>query len=87
MPFPILDTIPVGELLDLEDERRNKKPWLPQSGNDVSEGWISLVEYPNLTDYWPACKEHGALLCVAIEGHIWRCGEFECGAGAIYRRP
>jgi len=86
MEFPDFESTPVGVLTDLEDERRHKKPWLPPSDKDVTEGRVALREYPGLTGFFPACQDHGAILCVAPEGHVWRCGEQRCGVGAIYRR-
>jgi hypothetical protein len=87
MVFPQKGTIPVRLLLDLSDERRDKKPWLPQNdGMDVRDGLVMLECYPLLTDAFPACREHGAMLAMTEECHVWRCGEWKCGVGAIYRR-
>ncbi|MBI2076436.1 MAG: hypothetical protein HYT72_04265 [Candidatus Aenigmarchaeota archaeon] len=86
MPFPKRDDIQIGILLDLPDDRRAKKPWLPPSDKDATEGRVVLNQYPKLDGYWPACVRHGAMLSVAAENYIWRCGEEYCGVGAIYRR-
>ena len=87
MPFPDKDAIPVCVLLDLSDERRAKKPWLPQNeGKDVSDGLVSLAAFPRLAGLFPVCGEHGAMLAMTEECHVWRCGEWKCGVGAIYKR-
>ena len=80
MPYPDYETTSIRVLLDLEDERRDKKPWLPASDKDVSEGRVFLLFG------LPGCRTHGAMLCVSQEGHIWRCGELHCGVGAVYRK-
>ena len=87
MLFPSYTDTPVGKLIDLPDERRAKK-WsgLPADGLDVSAGLVQLKSFPGLSGNFPICKDHGAMLSIAQEGHVWRCGEIDCGIGAIYRR-
>jgi len=86
MPFPDYESTSSNILLDLEDERRSKKPWLPQDDRDVTNLWVYLDAYPGCEGLYPACVIHGAMLCVSEERHIWRCGEHQCGLGAIYKR-
>jgi hypothetical protein len=66
-------------LLDLSDDRRDKKPWLPEDDWDVSNGLVVL-------DSWskPACALHGAMNRVSAEPgpvRIYRCSEMRCGVG------
>ena len=74
------------KLIDLPDERRAAKSWLPASDKDVTEGRVIWRDFP--AGRYPACVEHGALLRVSPPPHrIYRCmapiGEFRtCGVGA-----
>lgn len=68
------------QLLDLSDDRRDKKPWLPEDDRDVSNGLVYL-------DAWrkPACYLHGAMHRVSADRgavRIYRCSEMRCGLGA-----
>ena len=65
-------------LLDLSDDRRDNKPWLPDSDQDVTEGRV--IKGSLATDGKPVCILHGAMNCVSPS--VWRCSEFRCGVGA-----
>lgn len=64
-------------LTDLQDSRRDKKPWLPADDRDVTGGLVVL-------DGWgkPACVRHGAMNRVDPVRLIYRCQEMYCGVGA-----
>ncbi len=64
-------------ILDLADDRRGNKPWLPSDDRDVTGGHV-------LVDEWgkPACRIHGDMNRVDPVERIYRCMEFRCGVGA-----
>jgi hypothetical protein len=70
-------------LLDLADERRNAKPWLPEDDRDVTNGHVVLDEHGK-----PSCRLHGAMNRVDRHERIYRCTNERCGVGArIEERP
>jgi hypothetical protein len=66
-----------GSIVDLSDERRSKKPWLPADDRDVTNGLVVEDEYGK-----PACVRHGAMNRVDPFRRIYRCSEMYCGVGA-----
>lgn len=64
-------------LIDLSDDRRGAKPWLPDDDRDVTAGRVVEDD-----DGKPACKLHGAMNRVDPIRRIYRCQEFRCGVGA-----
>lgn len=70
----------MGQLLDLSDERRAAKTWLPASDRDVTEGRVILREWEGRQ--YPACVKHGAMHRLTSQAALWRCGE--CGVGCEY---
>jgi len=64
-------------IIDLSDERRANKPWLPADDHDVTNGLV-IDDGHGL----PACQRHGAMNRVDPHRSIWRCSEFRCGVGA-----
>jgi hypothetical protein len=64
-------------LLDLADERRSAKPWLPEDDRDVTNGHVVLGE-----DGKPSCRLHGAMNRVDQYELIYRCMNGHCGVGA-----
>ena len=75
----------IGVLYDVPDARRDQKPnkaFLPDDQRDVTHGMVELREYFGVN--YPACKYHGALLCVNYAVNVWRCGD--CGVGCQYRK-
>lgn len=64
-------------VVDLSDDRRTKKDWLPADDRDVTNGLV-------VTDKWgkPACVRHGAMNRVHPYELIYRCSEMKCGVGA-----
>lgn len=73
-------------LLNLPDDRRAAKPWLPDSDRDVTEGRV--VRGSREWDGRPDCVQHGAMQAVAPpeddEARIYRCMNERCGVGAIW---
>lgn len=71
-------------LLDLEDERRSAKPWLPESDKDVTEGRV--VRGSREHDGKPECVDHGAMHSIAPSAddqhRLYRCST--CGVGAVW---
>ena len=68
-------------LVDLPDERRDKKPWLPQNGGaDVTDGLMFMDDFT--AGRYPACWRHGAIARVALIPALYRCQEMRCGVGA-----
>jgi hypothetical protein len=68
-------------LVDLSDERRNQKPWLPQNdGRDVSDGLVYMDDFT--AGRYPACWRHGAIARVSLTPALYRCQEMRCGVGA-----
>lgn len=71
-------------LLDLSDERRFAKTWLPSDDRDVTNGLV--VKSSLLWDGRPDCIRHGAMHLISPPGddqsRIYRCSE--CGVGAIW---
>ena len=63
-------------LIDLSDERRDKKPWLPEDDRDVTSGLVTMD-----LDGKPRCWRHGAMNRVDPVRSLWRCSEFRCGVG------
>mgnify|MGYP001565876797 CR=1 FL=1 len=64
-------------IVDLSDERRKNKPWLPDDDRDVANGYVTE---DNLGK--PLCRFHGAMNRVDPIRRIYRCSEFRCGVGA-----
>jgi hypothetical protein len=64
-------------IIDLSDERRHNKPWLPEDDHDVSNGLV-LAD----AEGKPQCWWHGAMNRVDPIRRIYRCSEFRCGVGA-----
>lgn len=64
-------------LVDLSDDRRGKKPWLPGDDRDVTNGLVILDDWGK-----PACVRHGAMNRVDPIRRIYRCQEMYCGVGA-----
>jgi hypothetical protein len=66
-------------IIDLQDDRRAKKTWLPHPGDDrdVTNGLVTEG-----TDGRPRCWRHGAMNRVDPVRRIYRCSEFRCGVGA-----
>jgi hypothetical protein len=64
-------------VIDLSDDRRSNKPWLPADDRDVTSGLV-------VTDDWgkPSCSRHGAMNRVDAHRGVYRCSEFRCGVGA-----
>jgi hypothetical protein len=68
-------------LLDLSDDRRAAKTWLPASDKDVTEGRV--VKGSIVDDGRPLCATHGAMNCIALVddgSRLFRCSE--CAVGA-----
>jgi hypothetical protein len=72
----------VVKLVDLSDERRAVKTWLPSDDRDVSNGLViidsGLPGQPLKTR--PRCKLHGSMNRVDPIRRIYRCSD--CGVGA-----
>lgn len=66
-----------GVLIDLQDERRHNKPWLPADDRDVTSGLVTEDTHGK-----PACIRHGAMNRVDPHRRIYRCQEMYCGVGA-----
>ena len=64
-------------IIDLPDDRRSAKSWLPDDDRDVTNGLV----YEDMHGK-PACKRHGAMNRVDPYCRIYRCQEFRCGVGA-----
>ena len=64
-------------LIDLQDDRRDKKPWLPADDRDVTGGLVFEDVHGK-----PACFLHGAMNRVDPVRRIYRCQEMRCGVGA-----
>lgn len=64
-------------VVDLQDDRRDKKPWLPADDRDVTNGLVITG-----TDGKPECRRHGAMNRVDPIRRIYRCQEMYCGVGA-----
>lgn len=71
-------------LLDLPDERRKAKTWLPESDKDVTEHRV--IKGDTCWDGKPECVLHGSMNCIAPKGQdesrLFRCSQ--CGVGAIW---
>lgn len=68
-------------LVDLPDERRVAKPWLPQNdGRDVSDGLVFMQDFT--AGRYPSCRRHGAIARVSLIPALYRCQEMRCGVGA-----
>jgi hypothetical protein len=67
-------------VIDLPDDRRGNKPWLPADDRDVTNGLVALVGSD--VGWYPHCRRHGAMNRVDPHRSIWRCSEFRCGVGA-----
>jgi hypothetical protein len=65
------------QLIDLSDDRRDKKPWLPADDRDVTNGLVIADAGGK-----PSCARHGAMNRVDAHAQTWRCSEFRCGVGA-----
>lgn len=64
-------------LIDLSDERRANKPWLPLDDRDVTNGLVFAGD-----DGKPRCRDHGAMNRVDPHRRLYRCSETRCGVGA-----
>jgi hypothetical protein len=64
-------------LIDLQDDRRAAKTWLPGDDRDVTSGRVTRG-----ADGKPRCARHGAMNRVDKIRSLWRCSEFRCGVGA-----
>jgi hypothetical protein len=64
-------------IVDLQDDRRDKKPWLPEDDRDVTSGLVFEDRHGK-----PECKLHGAMNRVDPHRAIYRCQEMRCGVGA-----
>jgi hypothetical protein len=64
-------------VIDLSDERRRNKPWLPEDDRDVTNGLVYADDQGR-----PRCQWHGAMNRVDPIRRIYRCSEFRCGVGA-----
>lgn len=67
----------MSALIDVSDERRGNKPWLPPDDKDVTAGRVTLDAHGK-----PACARHGAMNRVDKYRAIYRCSEYRCGVGA-----
>lgn len=71
-------------LLDLSDDRRGTKTYLPPDDRDVTAGRV--VAGPLEWDGRPSCVLHGAMNCIAPpapdEGRMFRCST--CRVGALW---
>jgi hypothetical protein len=67
----------MSRLVDLSDERRSAKSWLPEDDRDVTNGHVILDQHSK-----PACKLHGAMNRVDQYELIYRCMNEKCGVGA-----
>lgn len=65
-------------IVDLSDERRANKPWLPADDRDVT---VNLLVIPG-PDGKPRCIWHGAMNRVDPIRRLYRCSEQRCGVGA-----
>ena len=70
-------------LRDLSDARRDKKPFLPTSDLDVSEGRVYLTPTSFNTEH-PTCFLHGHMARVSPDNNYYRCMEMFCGLGGTY---
>lgn len=66
-----------GVIVDLSDDRRDKKTWLPADDRDVTGGLVTEDEHGK-----PACALHGAMNRVDRHRRVYRCSEMRCGVGA-----
>jgi hypothetical protein len=66
-------------IIDLQDDRRGAKTWLPYPGDDrdVTNGLVTEDKGGK-----PACRWHGAMNRVDPDRRIYRCQEMRCGVGA-----
>ena len=66
-------------IIDLQDERRAEKSWLPCEGDDrdVTNGLVA-EDKPGK----PRCWRHGAMNRVDPHRAVYRCHESRCGVGA-----
>jgi hypothetical protein len=64
-------------VIDLSDNRRGNKPWLPTDDRDVTNGLVVTDQSGK-----PACVRHGAMNRVDQYRAVYRCSEFRCGVGA-----
>lgn len=64
-------------IIDLSDDRRANKPWLPSDDRDVTNRLVLIG-----SDGKPRCIRHGAMSRVDQVRKLYRCSEFRCGVGA-----
>jgi hypothetical protein len=64
-------------VIDLSDDRRDNKPWLPVDDRDVTNGLVFADDQGR-----PRCRDHGAMNRVDQIRKLYRCSEFRCGVGA-----
>jgi len=64
-------------IIDLQDDRRAAKPWLPADDRDVTGGLVIEDRHGK-----PACVRHGAMNRVDRFRRVYRCQEHRCGVGA-----
>lgn len=69
----------MSPIIDLPDERRSIKSWLPFTGDDrdVTNNLVNEDIYGK-----PECWRHGAMNRVDPIRRIYRCQEMYCGVGA-----
>lgn len=68
-------------LLDLSDDRRSAKPWLPLDSLDVTNGLV-VENWKFFGNGRPRCIKHGAMSRIDQYEKIYRCQE--CGVGARF---
>jgi hypothetical protein len=66
-------------IIDLQDDRRAAKTWLPFGGDDRDVTNALVTEGK---DGKPRCWRHGAMNRVDPHRRIYRCQEWHCGVGA-----
>jgi hypothetical protein len=64
-------------LVDLPDDRRAAKKWLPEDDRDVTNGHVYLDGHGK-----PACRLYGAMNRVDAHALVYRCMNERCGVGA-----
>jgi len=70
-------------IVDLSDDRRANKPWLPEDDRDVTNDLVVKG-----SDGKPSCVLHGAMSRVDRFAGYYRCSEQRCGVGAeLVRAP
>lgn len=73
--WPCADGMPPVTMLDIGDDRRSAKAWLPADDRDVTSGLVVKDDTGK-----PACVTHGAMNRVDPHRRMYRCQQ--CGVGA-----